>query len=346
MEFYRWILIATGIVLLIVAFLMGRNKTNSPNIRRASVVKPIADNSPESKLPEPTPDPLNGDNGNGDNGNGGRLQDGTGFLQHEQASSSDDYTDSYAQNQGIQNQEFQSREVENNFEAESFSTTGDDQNSNPVNDEFDEIDIALDSESYRGNPDHDASTRVTSFASAVQAANAQDDIVSADMDDFDENFYEEFESYNGPVQLEEFEEKLVTIHVVALSGRRFYGNDLKSLFEKHGYKFGRMSLYHCALEGEKVFSIANMVKPGTFNEDQMSIFETPGITLFMRLPIELDAGVAFDFLLQEATELAHELDGQLRDGNRNPLSQQTIQHMREDIQQYVFRTKRVLQPVT
>ena len=82
-----------------------------------------------------------------------------------------------------------------------------------------------------------------------------------------------------------------------------------------------------------------MVKPGVFDIDDMSNFTTPGITLFMRLPISLDADVAFDFLIREATELADELGGQLRDADRSTLSKQTIQHMREDIQQYVFRQK-------
>ena len=63
----------------------------------------------------------------------------------------------------------------------------------------------------------------------------------------------------------------------------------------------------------------------------------------MRLPVSLDADVAFDFLIREATELADELGGQLRDADRSTLSKQTIQHMREDIQQYVFRQKRAAQ---
>ncbi|MEM7259415.1 MAG: cell division protein ZipA C-terminal FtsZ-binding domain-containing protein, partial [Pseudomonadota bacterium] len=66
---------------------------------------------------------------------------------------------------------------------------------------------------------------------------------------------------------------------------------------------------------------------------------TPGITLFMRLPVSLDADVAFEFLLREAQELCGELDGQLRDADRNTLTPQTIQHMMEDIQQYSFRQK-------
>ena len=134
------------------------------------------------------------------------------------------------------------------------------------------------------------------------------------------------------------EEKLVTLHITARD-RKFTGPELKQAFERHGYYFGSMSIYHCSHENQKVFSVVNMVKPGTFDLDNIEQFTTPGLTLFLRLPIVLDADVAFEFLLREATELSEELDGQLRDADRNTLTKQTIQHLHEDIQQYSFRQK-------
>ena len=307
MEFFRWILIITGIVLLGFAFMMGRQKSPGRVSRRANLAKrsdydPSVDelSVPVDELSVPVADPLiemPADSSTRDAGvsdesyaiegeannylNDGRIDEP---LDHYQSDFEPGYGDGYVQEQVA------------------------------INNDFEEIDVALD------DTDNSKPGKVTTFADAVKAANAQDD-------DFDQNIAEEFEPYSEAVQLDEFEEKLVSIHVVALSGRRFYGNDLKALFDKHGYSYGRMSLFHCTLDGEKVFSIANMVKPGTFDEDQMRAFETPGITLFMRLPIDLDSDVAFDFLIQEAKELAAELDGQLRDGNRNPLSEQTIQHL-------------------
>ena len=218
-----------------------------------------------------------------------------------------------------------------------------------TSDNYDAVSHEVITESYSDQGATTQDERVTSFASAVKLAQAGDtvvqDIATDDLADFDADSSfstTEFETYNEPVQLEEFEEKLVTVHVAAFPDSRFYGNDLKNLFDQHGYQFGHMSLYHCFLDQDKVFSIANMVKPGHFDEQEMAKFETPGITLFMRLPIELDSDVAFDFFIREARELADELGGQLRDENRNPLNEQTIQHMREDIQQYVFRTRRAL----
>lgn len=177
---------------------------------------------------------------------------------------------------------------------------------------------------------------VKSFASAVKQAN-QRKVGAQPADDFSS----EFKPYTEqPIVVPE--EKIVTVHITARD-QKFNGTDLKTAFDAHGYKFGKMAIYHCSHDKKKVFSVANLVKPGSFDIGNMSTFTTPGITLFMRLPVALDADVAFDFLIREATELAHELGGQLRDAERSTLSKQTIQHMREDIQQYVFRQKRAAQ---
>lgn len=328
MEMFRWVLVLTGILLLGVAYLMGRRPTTAsvyhrsvpesydPSVDELSV--PITDPILAGHVTRTTSQPV----ARADNPPEERAQI-TGFG--DEFSNEQEYADQYLPTQ---------THVEDNNHWQE-----------PVRFE-DNTDAELQEQES-----------VTSFASAVKQTQQEDlsigvdqpmdDLIMEDMAEFnDKSFAEEFETYNEPVQLDEFEEKLVTIHVAAPVDRRFYGSDLKNLFEQHGYKFGHMSLYHCQLEDDKVFSIANMVKPGTFNEHEMQTFETPGITLFMRLPIELDSDVAFDFLVREATELAEELGGQLRDSNRNPLSDQTIQHMRDDIQDYVFRTRRVVPQTT
>lgn len=326
MELFRVGLIITGVLLLGIAWLAGRRKRRTNVYHRAA---PAAYDPSLDELSVPLADAASeqewqaGHNDEPDTGTSGMVFDA--------------------------DKEISASEID----AALPSST--DYRNDPVSDpvqteigiseEFDEIDLDLDERTERAD-----AIRVTSFASAVKQA--------SDAGGIDRNFSEEFESYSEnsgqspdqsqsdnygePVHLAHFEEKLVTVHVAAPDGRRFYGSDLKAVFDQHGYSFGRMSIYHCALDGDKVFSIANMVKPGTFNDEQMSSFETPGLTLFMRLPIELDADVAFNFLITEAKGLADELGGHLRDGNRNPLSEQTIQHMRDDIQQYVFRSKQAL----
>ena len=336
MELFRVILVITGVLLLGVAFLMGRRKKNSNVYGRA---KPAAYDPSLDEISVPLAAP---DKEWQSRDVRGSARNATRNATRNSVSEPAIDADHSVERARTSSMVFDADAELTDEEIDAALPSAEDHPIDPVqteiaiSKEFDDIDLDRDVDAVA---ERDDVVKVTSFASAVKQASAADG--------FDKNFSEEFETYGEgfgePVQLENFEEKLVTVHVAAQNDRRFYGSDLKTLFDQHGYTFGRMSIYHCALDGDKVFSIANMVKPGTFDDKQMDSFETPGLTLFMRLPIELDADVAFDFLIREAKGLAEELGGHLRDGNRNPLSDQTIQHMREDIQQYVFRSKRVLQ---
>ena len=170
---------------------------------------------------------------------------------------------------------------------------------------------------------------VKSLANAVRKAQSS---LSDDLTPYSEGGMEQ-------PAAEPVEEKIVTLHVTAGSDRKFRGRDLESAFELRGFKFGEMSIYHYPFEGERIFSVANMVKPGTFDPDKMADFETPGIALFMRLPLSLEPGAAFELLFREAQELADDIGGQVRDANRNTMTKQTEQHLRDEIQEYSFRHK-------
>ena len=350
MEFFRWMLVLTGTAMMFGAYFMGRRKVRTsiyhqsipdaydPSLDELSMPLEDWQQSDTPAVAERTAQsttPNTGTVRHSSNGQQGVIQMTDRASRSEQIFLSDEEVDaSLGSMSGNENRPVQV-EID-------------------ISDQFDEVDFGHEApreggtlearqqvENIAVQPGSDR-PKVESFSDAVkQAGHADTTISSIDEPGFD--FTQEFDVHPEPVlPIEDIEEKLVTIHVAAPGDRRFYGNDLKTLFKQHDYRYGDMSIYHCTLEGDQVFSIANIVKPGTFNEDEMDSFETPGITLFMRLPIELDADVAFDFLIREATELAETLGGQLRDGDRNPLNQQTIQHMREDIQQYVFRTKKPL----
>jgi len=334
MEFFRWMLIFTGASLLGIAYLMGR-KTLQPSVYHRD--KPDAYDPSIDELRMPIADPVT-DLVTDDWQDTGITQSESEAYQDETAVDSDTAPLNYQVDESFLTDE----EIDAALPANESYGLDPVQVEIDMRDDIEEDDLIIDATPPGLDIDdqiHDAQARdvpAASFASVVRRASSEAD---------EQRFSEELEAYSEPVQLDGFEEKLVTVHVAASADKLFSGRDLKSLFDKHGYKFGRMSLYHCTLEGDKVFSIANMVKPGTFDEQEMDAFETPGFTLFMRLPIKLNADVAFDFLIREATELAEELDGQLRDVSRNPLSEQTIQHMREDIQQYVFRTKQSMRDI-
>lgn len=143
-----------------------------------------------------------------------------------------------------------------------------------------------------------------------------------------------------PQSLGSVEEKLVLLHVVAADGRGFAGPALRQLFAERGYQHGEMQIYHSCYEDKTVFSIVNLVEPGYFEPQRMDeTFHTPGVTLFMRLPGPLPADVAFDVLVSEAQQMASELGGEARDAEHATLTRQRIQHLREEVQDYILRNR-------
>ena len=334
MELLRWVLILSGTALLALTFVIGRRKVDSSDLKRTGGASDDAFDPSTEDLsvpiagrPSRSPSLARGDQSRGDQSRGDQSRgdkSGADHSHRDQHSEDDFLSDAELDDVLPPKDEYASEIAGTQVElgiSEGFSEQG------------------------PGAASTDATARrskvetVKSFASAVKQASQRNigasNSQSAD-NDADNSFGEQFETYSEAYVPEE---KIVTVNVMAPKGQVFFGDDLKSVFDSHHYKFGKMSIYHCRHDGNKVFSIANVVQPGSFDEATIDTFETPGITLFMRLPVALDADVAFDFLMREATELAEELGGVLKDEDRSTLSKQTIQHMREEIQQYVFRQK-------
>ena len=130
-------------------------------------------------------------------------------------------------------------------------------------------------------------------------------------------------------------ERIVTLFVVAREGSSFHGSDLIVAAEKAGLEFGDMGIYHRLVDGKRelgpIFSVANMLKPGSFDLARLDALRTPGLSFFMTLPAPLPALVAWDTMLPTAQRLAELLDGQVLDEERNALGRQRIAHIRDEL---------------
>lgn len=123
---------------------------------------------------------------------------------------------------------------------------------------------------------------------------------------------------------------VLVLNVVAHQGNEISGAVLLPTLLTLGLKYGEMQIFHrhqdSAGNGEVLFSLANMVKPGVFDIDNMETFTTQGVSLFMTLPCASDNLETFNLMLSAAAKLAEELDGQVLDGNRCVLTKQSTQH--------------------
>lgn len=136
-------------------------------------------------------------------------------------------------------------------------------------------------------------------------------------------------------------ELIITLSIIARAETGFVGEKLLHCMLSRGLRFGDMNIFHrhknTSGEGPIQFSLANALKPGTFNLDDMSSFQTRGITLFMSLPGPKEPLKSYKLMLETAQHIAGELNGQLVDGSRSVLTQQTIQHFNEQIQDFERR---------
>lgn len=136
-------------------------------------------------------------------------------------------------------------------------------------------------------------------------------------------------------------EEVLIINVMAAEGDLFEGNDILRAMMAAGLRFGEMNIFHYhqggSDDGPVVFSLANMVVPGVFDLAQMEEFTTPGLSLFLALPIEGSAIAALEQLLATSRQIAEQLGGELKDENRSVFTGQTAEHYRQRVMEYQRR---------
>ena len=122
---------------------------------------------------------------------------------------------------------------------------------------------------------------------------------------------------------------VLVLHVVAKDGEQLNGAELLPCMLTLNFKFGDMDIFHRhednAGNGKVLFSIANMLKPGVFDPDNMEQFTTQGVVMFMTLPCHGDALMNFSIMLNSAYQLADDLGAQVLDGQRQPWDNDTKQ---------------------
>ncbi|ADE14599.1 cell division protein ZipA [Nitrosococcus halophilus Nc 4] len=127
-------------------------------------------------------------------------------------------------------------------------------------------------------------------------------------------------------------ELIIVLTVVARGKSMFRGTEIVQVLEGKGLRHGEMDIYHAYSPGGRaVFSVANIMEPGSFDLEQIDHLSTPGLALFLRLPGPAGGFAAFDAMLETAELLAEKLNGEVRDERRNVLTAQAIEQIRERI---------------
>ncbi len=125
------------------------------------------------------------------------------------------------------------------------------------------------------------------------------------------------------------------LNVLARNPEGFRGEDILHILLACDLRFGEMGFFHRheqeAGRGPIQFSVANMMKPGVFDIDNMADFTTTGLVFFVTLPGPEDMMTAFDYMLETAQAVARNLQGDVLDETRSVLTRQTLEHTRQKI---------------
>ena len=127
------------------------------------------------------------------------------------------------------------------------------------------------------------------------------------------------------------------LYAVARSEEGFSGTDILETLLACDLRFGDMDFFHrheqASGRGPIEFSVANMMKPGVFDIDNMEPLQTRGLMFFVTLPGPTDMLKAFDYMYETAKVVSKALNGDIQDETRSLVTRQSLEHMRQQIRE-------------
>ncbi len=129
--------------------------------------------------------------------------------------------------------------------------------------------------------------------------------------------------------------RILVLNILPVGSSGFDGRHLIEALENEGLLYGAYDLFQYASRGDdsvNLFSVANIMEPGSFNLDTLPDTDISGLAVFSVLPVKNLASVdVFAEMLAITRRLAESLGGEVTDDSRSTLTPQTAHHLRESI---------------
>ncbi len=143
---------------------------------------------------------------------------------------------------------------------------------------------------------------------------------------------------NNEEQEAEPEMEVIVLNVHCAGDEPFVGTKLFDSMQQNGLLYGEMDIFHRHADlsgtGKVLFSVANMMQPGTLEHSDPAEFSTKGISFFMTLPCFGEADQNFKLMLKTAQQIADDLGGNVLDDARNLMTPDRLAAYRKQIQEF------------
>ena len=179
-----------------------------------------------------------------------------------------------------------------------------------------EADVQIDSANTKNDP------------SAVEHEVDYEDTVSQleDKQITQQEMTEEVIEDSQPVAVDD----VVALYLVAERGSQLKGEHILSASYAAQLEYGEMNIFHRSDDnGKIIFSMSNMMEPGSFDMDKMNEMSTRGISLFIQLSLCDQPVKALDEMLICAHSLSSLLNTQIIDQDRQILNEAFTRSLRE-----------------
>jgi cell division protein ZipA len=125
---------------------------------------------------------------------------------------------------------------------------------------------------------------------------------------------------------------IIQFSIITKADQDFNGADLVEAFKMVGLEYGSLKIFERLDTNRLVdFGVACIVEPGTFPDKDLEKFYCPGIVFFMQPEALDDAPAVFDDYIETINLLADKLDGVILDHRRQPLTDATVQAIRQSL---------------
>jgi cell division protein ZipA len=119
----------------------------------------------------------------------------------------------------------------------------------------------------------------------------------------------------------------------------FPGRVMMTALKTNNFHLGKQDMFHLHEDDDPkkpiLFSVASLLEPGVFNEEEMADNNYPGLLVYMILTKSSDPLEIFDKMLKSVRMIAAQLNGEILDNSDNVITAQLITEYRNAIKDYV-----------